>query len=63
MKHFLAKLVAGPLSGELGILYADLDLALITHARRSLDVAGHYARPDLFQFRVNAAPAKPAEFR
>jgi len=56
------KLVAGPLSGELGILYADIDLALVTQARRSLDVAGHYARPDLFQFRVNAAQAKPAHF-
>ena len=56
------KIVAGPLTGELGILYADLDLALVGHARRSLDVAGHYARPDVFQFRVNASPAKPAEF-
>ena len=56
------KVVAGPLSGELGILYADLDLSLVAHARRSLDVAGHYARPDVFQFRVNASAAKPAEF-
>jgi nitrilase len=56
------KVIAGPLSGELGILYADIDLALVAHARRSLDVAGHYARPDVFQFRVNASAAKPAEF-
>lgn len=56
------KLVAGPLSGEIGILYADIDLGLITQARRSLDVAGHYARPDVFQLRINASEAKPAEF-
>jgi nitrilase len=55
------KVVAGPLSGELGILYADIDLSLVTHARRSLDVAGHYARPDLFQLRVNTSIARPAE--
>jgi nitrilase len=56
------KVVAGPLSAELGILYADMDLALIAQARRSLDVVGHYARPDLFQLRVNSGAAKPAEF-
>lgn len=55
------KLVAGPMTGELGILYADMDPALVANARRSLDVVGHYARPDLFQLRTNAAAAKPAE--
>jgi nitrilase len=55
------KVVAGPMTAELGILYADLDPALIANARRSLDVAGHYARPDLFQLRTNVAAAKPAE--
>jgi nitrilase len=55
------KVVAGPMTAELGILYADVDPALIVNARRSLDVVGHYARPDLFQLRTNAAAAKPAE--
>lgn len=55
------KVVAGPLTEEMGILYADMDPALIANARRSLDVVGHYARPDLFQLRTNVAAAKPAE--
>lgn len=53
------KRVAGPLSGELGILYADIDLAQVASARRSLDVAGHYARPDLFEVTVRTTAARP----
>ena len=56
------RIAAGPLSAELGVLYADIELAQVTHARRSLDVAGHYARPDVFELRVNATAAKPAMF-
>jgi len=46
-------IIAGPLSREEGILYAELDFSLIAHAKWSLDVAGHYARPDVFRFSVN----------
>jgi nitrilase len=56
------KIVVGPLHNELGILYADVDLERIGTARRSLDVVGHYARPDIFQLRVNKGPLKPVEF-
>jgi nitrilase len=56
------KIVAGPMRNELGILYADIDPDQVIHARRSLDVVGHYARPDIFRLEVKTSPLKPAEF-
>ena len=55
------KVVAGPLREARGILYAELDLERVGMARRSLDVAGHYARHDLFQLRVDARPQQPLQ--
>lgn len=56
------KIVAGPMRRELGILYAEIDLERVGIARRSLDVVGHYSRPDIFQLRVNTNALKPVEF-
>jgi nitrilase len=56
------KVVAGPLRREMGLLYADLDLQQVGAARRSLDVAGHYARPDIFEMHVDTRPAQPVRF-
>jgi nitrilase len=56
------KIAAGPMRRELGILYADIDLERVGIARRSLDVVGHYSRPDIFQLRVNTSAVKPVEF-
>jgi nitrilase len=53
------KIVAGPLHQERSILYAEIDLDRVGMARRSLDVVGHYARPDLFQLQVNSRPQTP----
>ena len=47
------KFLAGPLEAEEGILYADIDLQQIVAAKRMFDVAGHYARPDVFNFSLN----------
>lgn len=47
------KFVAGPLDTEEGILYADLDPRQMRGSKWNLDVAGHYARPDVFQLTVN----------
>jgi nitrilase len=56
------KIVAGPLREAHGLVCADIDLERVAMAQRSLDVTGHYARPDLFQLRVNTAPARPVIF-
>jgi nitrilase len=56
------KLVAGPLRNEYGILYAEVDLQRVIDARRTLDVVGHYARPDIFQLRVDTRAMAPVQF-
>jgi len=55
-------IVAGPLRNETGFLLADIDLRQVSAARRSLDIVGHYARPDIFSLQVDARPRKPVEF-
>ena len=56
------RIVAGPLRKDVGILFADIDTAAVGAARRSLDVVGHYARPDVFRLLVNDRVQSPAEF-
>jgi nitrilase len=51
--------LAGPIWGEEGIAYADLDMEDIGRGKFDFDVTGHYARPDVFIFEVNEAPAAP----
>ncbi len=46
------QILAGPLEATEGILYADIDLNVITEAKRMFDVVGHYSRPDVFSFSV-----------
>lgn len=55
-------ITAGPLNREKGILYAHIDIETALRARRSLDVAGHYGRPDVFSLTVNRRPQAPAMF-
>ena len=50
------KNVADPLRQAVGVVYADIDLSAVGIARRSLDVAGHYSRPDVFELRVHRKP-------
>jgi len=45
--------VAGPLLGQEGILYAEITPKEMRGPKWMLDVAGHYARPDVFQLTVN----------
>jgi nitrilase len=44
--------IAGPLHKEQGILYAEVDPQQMRGSKWNLDVAGHYARPDVFQLTV-----------
>ena len=43
----------GPLEGEAGILVAEIDPGRRTEGLFDLDVTGHYARPDVFELRVD----------
>ena len=48
--------LAGPAIDGEAILVAELDLAQIVRGKFDLDVVGHYARPDIFQLRVDERP-------
>ena len=52
--------VAGPVFDEETILEAEIDLEQIDRERMTLDVSGHYARPDVFSFEVRPGAARPS---
>ncbi len=52
--------VAGPIYDEATILMADLDLRRISEESMTLDVTGHYHRPELFEFRPLRSGRRPA---
>lgn len=54
--------VAGPLHEQQDILYAEIDAAKAANARRTFDVAGHYARPDVFTLHVDSRAQSPITF-
>jgi len=54
------QIVAGPLHEEHGTLYADLDVSRAASERRTLDVVGHYARNDVFEFTVDRTARTPS---
>ena len=47
------EILAGPAQNKAEVLYAEIDLSVITKAKRMFDVAGHYARPDVFIYEIN----------
>jgi nitrilase len=55
-------IVAGPMRQKTGLLVAEIDLDRVTAARRSLDIAGHYSRPDIFTLEVDTKPQSPIKF-
>jgi nitrilase len=48
----LGEVLAGPLYDQEGILYAELDRKDLVRSKLDFDVVGHYARPDVFDFRL-----------
>lgn len=52
----LGEIIEGPLWDRNGVLIAELDLEAITESKFDFDVIGHYARDDIFQFRVEQQP-------
>lgn len=50
-----ARIIAGPMGAEEGILYADCNLELGIQMKLRHDFAGHYNRPDIFQLHINRA--------
>lgn len=48
----MGKVLAGPLFDKEGILYAEINHREIIKSKMDFDVIGHYARHDIFEFRV-----------
>jgi nitrilase len=58
----MGAIAAGPMNREKGILYAEIDREAARRARRSLDICGHYSRPDVFSFSVDRRKLTPVTF-
>lgn len=58
----MGAVAAGPFKREKGILYAEIDREVARRSRRSLDVCGHYSRPDVFGFSVDRRTLRPVQF-
>ncbi len=58
----LGEVLAGPVYGKEAVVVAEIDLLDTVRGKYDLDVTGHYARPDVFQLRVNEHPANAVNF-
>ena len=52
----MGEVLAGPLWHQEGLLVAELDFSILAKSKLDFDVTGHYARPDVFDFKVNKQP-------
>jgi len=55
----LGAVLAGPDFAAETILYADVDPQQVMRGKFDFDVAGHYARPDIFQLHVDTRAKRP----
>jgi len=56
------RILAGPLVGEEGILYADLDVREAHKARHEFDPVGHYSRAEVLQLHVRKGQMRAVTF-
>lgn len=56
------EVVAGPMHDERGLLMAEIDPSQVAAARRTLDVAGHYGRDDVFHLSVDRSARTPLSY-
>ncbi len=56
------EIVSGPLSKEKADIIITIDVELAIHARRALDVAGHYSRPDVFNLQIDKSRRSAVSF-
>lgn len=56
--HPTGEVCAGPLVGEEGIVYADIDVAESIVPKQAHDIVGYYQRPDIFRFEVDQRPQR-----
>ncbi len=54
--------LAGPLVGEEGILYAEVDASVARAARHQFDAVGHYGRSDILRLVVDTDPHASVRF-
>lgn len=52
-----------PLQDKSDIIYADLDLSVLSEGNLFIDTNGHYSRPDVFQLHVNTKDQQNVKFR